>query len=121
MVKALLDTNILIDYLNAIPEAKAELQRYEQRAISIITWIEVLIGARPDLAAATRAFLGGFDVIALNAAIAERAVGLRQSRWIKLPDAIIWATAEDGSMLLVTRNTKDFPADLPSVRIPYDL
>jgi hypothetical protein len=28
MVKALFDTNILIDYLNAVPQARTELQRY---------------------------------------------------------------------------------------------
>jgi predicted nucleic acid-binding protein len=54
MVKALFDTNILIDYLNAVPEARDELLRYEQQAISIITWMEVLIGARPEHATATR-------------------------------------------------------------------
>jgi predicted nucleic acid-binding protein len=56
MVKALFDTNILIDYLNAIPEARDELDRYGRRAISIITWMEALIGADPDVEAATRSF-----------------------------------------------------------------
>ncbi len=37
----------------------------------------------------------------------------------RLPDAIIWATAREASALLVTRNTKDFPADVPGVRVPY--
>ena len=31
----------------------------------------------------------------------------------------IWATAQVHSMLLVSRNTKDFPADAPGVRVPY--
>ncbi len=39
MVKALFDTNILIDYLNGISAAKKELARYEYRAISTITWM----------------------------------------------------------------------------------
>jgi len=119
MVKALFDTNILIDYLNAVPEARDELLRYEQRSISIITWMEVLIGARPEHSAATRGFLNGFDVIALDGSIAESAVRLRQEHRIKLPDAIIWASAEVHAMLLVTRNTKDFPAGDPGIRIPY--
>jgi predicted nucleic acid-binding protein len=37
MVKALFDTNILIDYLNAVPEALTELQRNTEKAVSIIT------------------------------------------------------------------------------------
>jgi hypothetical protein len=87
MVKALFDTNILIDYLNAVPEARDELLRYDQRAISIITWMEVLIGAPPEHAAATRGFLNGFDVIALDGSIAESAVALRQQHRIKLPSS----------------------------------
>jgi len=31
-----------------------------------------------------------------------------------LPDAVIWATAQAHAMLLVTRNTKDFPVDDPA-------
>lgn len=121
MVKALFDTNILIDYLNAVPEAEAELQRHQRRAISIVTWMEVMVGAMPPVAAVTRTFLSGFDLIALDRTVAECAMGLRQTHRIKLPDAIIWASADVHSMLLVTRNTKDFPADLPGIRVPYIL
>jgi predicted nucleic acid-binding protein len=121
VVKALFDTNVLVDYLNAVPEAGTELQRYSEKAISIITWMEVMVGASDDLEAATRAFLNGFDVIPLDEAIAERAVNLRRNHRIKLPDAIIGATAQTNAMLLVTRNTKDFASDDPSVRMPYKL
>jgi hypothetical protein len=38
-VKALFDTNILIDYLNAVPAARDELQRHAKKAVSIITWM----------------------------------------------------------------------------------
>ncbi|MEF0942844.1 PIN domain-containing protein [Rhizobium sp. BR 362] len=48
MVKALFDTNVLIDYLNAVPQARDELTRYGEKAISIITWMEVLVGAKPE-------------------------------------------------------------------------
>jgi predicted nucleic acid-binding protein len=40
---------------------------------------------------------------------------------MKLPDAIIWASALARHMLLVTRNVKDFPANDPGVRMPYRL
>ena len=42
---ALFDSNILIDFLNGIAAAKVELSLYESRAISVITWMEVLSGA----------------------------------------------------------------------------
>jgi predicted nucleic acid-binding protein len=121
MVGALFDTNILIDYLNAIPAARDELQRYENKAISIVTWMEVMIGAAPDVEAATRAFLGEFDVVSLDDRIAERAVVIRRTHRIKLPDAVIWASAQSSGMILVTRNTKDFPTDDPGIRTPYIL
>lgn len=121
MVGALFDTNILIDHLNAIPQARDELDGFENRAISIITWMEVMVGADADLVEPTQRFLDGFEVIALDDAIANRAVELRRSHRIKLPDAVIWATAQTTRRLLVTRNTKDFPADDPGIREPYSL
>ena len=121
MVKALFDTNILVDYLNAVPQARNELRRYTERAVSIITWMEVMVGATDDVEAATRSFLDGFDLIALDEMIAERAVTLRRSHHIKLPDAILWATAQAHAMLLVTRNTRDFSSSDPGVRMPYRL
>jgi predicted nucleic acid-binding protein len=121
MVKALFDTNILIDYLGGIGAAKKELARYEYRAISTITWMEVLVGATADDEVAIRTWLGSFDVIALDNAIANRAVEIRKQRRIRLPDAIVWASAQVNSMLLVSRNTKDFPADEPDVRMPYNV
>jgi predicted nucleic acid-binding protein len=121
MVKALFDTNILIDFLSAIPDARAELARYEDKAISIVTWMEVMVGAQADVWDATRAYLASFQTIGIDFAIAERAVALRKTHRIKLPDAIIWATAQHNGMLFVTRNTTDFPASDPGVRHPYTL
>lgn len=118
-MKALFDTNILIDYLSARPQARTELKRYSEKAISIITWMEVMIGAEAPLEAQTRAFLGGFELVGVTPSIADRAVALRRASKIKLPDAIIWASAQAGNLLLVTRNTKDFPPNDPGIRIPY--
>lgn len=120
-MKALFDTNVLIDFLNAVPEARDELTRYSDKAISVITWMEVMVGVDADVESRTRAFLDSFNVLPLENQIAERAVTLRQEHKIKLPDAIIWASADVHSMLLVTRNTKDFPQGMPGVRIPYSL
>lgn len=122
MVKALFDTNILIDHLNAIPQARAEIGRYRDKAISIITWMEVMVGASADLEPATNRFLQGFEVLALDRRIAERAVELRrQHRRLKLPDAVIWATAQCHDMLFITRDTKSLPAGEPGIRTPYSI
>ncbi len=124
MVKALFDTNILIDYLNGIPAAKTELDRYpgkDDKAISIITWMEVLVGTTPETDQATRGFLAGFQSLPIDALVASRSVEIRKTHKIKLPDAIVWATAQVHGRILVTRNTKDFAEDEPGVRVPYRL
>ena len=121
MVKALLDTNILIDYLGGIAQAKAEIARYDDAAISVITWMEVMVGATAENHEATRAFLRQFQIIALDDAIAQTAVDIRKANRLRLPDAVIWASARTQDRLLVTRNTRDFPVDDPGVREPYRL
>lgn len=119
MVKALFDTNIIIDLLGGFQAAALEMDRYADGAISIITWMEVMVGAPDDAARATRSFLNSFTVVPLNDTIAERAVGLRKARRLRLPDAIIWASAMEEGRLLVTRNIRDFPPDEPGIREPY--
>ena len=119
MVRALFDTNILIDYLVGIDAAKAEIERYEQRSISIITLMEVLMGAKPDNESSIRAWLATFDLVPLDAAVANLAISIRKKARIKLPDAIVWASAQSVDALLVSRNSKDFPPDDPGVRMPY--
>jgi predicted nucleic acid-binding protein len=121
MVAALFDTNILIDYLRGIDAARDELAYYTEKCISIITWMEVMAGAVPETEDRTRAFLASFETIELDGQIAERAVSLRKTHRIKLPDAIIWATADINGLLLVTRNVKDFPQSDPGIRCPYQL
>ena len=121
MVKPLFDTNILIDYLLNFEEARAELGRYPRGAISVISWMEVMSGTRTETEEGTRRFLDRFDRIDVDAGIADRAAKIRRQRRIKLPDAVIWATAVDRQLLLVSRNSKDFPADDPAIRIPYQL
>jgi len=121
MVKALFDTNILIDYLRGLPQARAELALYEAKAISIVSWMEVMVGAAPEVEAVTLGFLSGFEQIPLDGRIACQSVELRRKHRIKLPDATIWASARVHFMLLVTRNTRDYPRGDPGVRMPYSL
>ena len=121
-MRAILDTNILVDYLKGLDEARRELACYERPGISLITWMEVLVGARDDeQEARLRLFLERFVSLPIDFKVAQKAVKLRQTHRIRLPDAIIWATAQANDSLLVTRNTRDFPAADPGVRIPYTL
>ena len=116
---ACIDSDVLIDYFDGIPASAEELARYDTLLISRITWIEVLVGARtPEL---REHFLRQFKLIELDAAVARRAITLRQEHRLRLPDAIVWASALSRRALLVTRNTKHFPRDHPGVRTPYTL
>jgi predicted nucleic acid-binding protein len=121
MVKALFDTNILIDFLNGIEAARTEIALYQDRAISAITWMEVQVGTQPQEQHEVDLFLAGFTVLPIDAAVSKQAVVLRKGQSIKLPDAIIWATAQVHHRLLVTRNSKDFAPAHPGVRTPYVL
>ncbi len=121
MVKALFDTNILVDYLNVVPQARDELARYHEKAISVVTWMEVMMGTTPTIEIGTKAFLNSFYLIKLNDSVAEQADTLLKQYRIKLPDAVIWASAQINSMLLITRNTKDFTEKEPGIRVPYKL
>lgn len=118
-MRAVIDTNVLVDYLQGLDDARVELAHYGKPAISVISWMEVMVGATPQTEAATRAFLSGFDVLGIEGAVAEEAVTLRKSRHIKLPDAVIWATARVNQCVLVTRNTRDMDPTDPAVRVPY--
>jgi predicted nucleic acid-binding protein len=116
----LYDTNILIDHLNGIAKATRELQRTTDPAISMITWIEVMTGASsPEEEAVLRSFLLNFECLSVSSAVAERAAVVRRQMRIKMPDAIILATAEVSGRMLVTRNVKDFRAGMRGVRVPY--
>ena len=120
-MKALVDTNILVDYLQGSDQARSELARYRKPLISRITWMEVLVGVAPgtEEEAVVRSFLNGFGVVELSETVAAAAVRLRRELRLRLPDAIILASARQEECILVTRNTKDFSADWPEVRVPY--
>ncbi|EKF58269.1 hypothetical protein QWE_16743 [Agrobacterium albertimagni AOL15] len=121
MVKVLFDTNIVIDVLKGVPPASDVLSSYPQRAVSIITWMEVMVGTPGALTDATRDFLRGFQLIGLDENVAEQAVILRQLHRLKLPDAVIWATAKVHGLSLLTRDTKGFPRQHPEIIVPYEV
>ena len=116
------DANILIDFLNGVPEAQVATSPYGRRCISRITWMEVLAGVKDtpgeDIA---RTFLAQFDVIEITEEVAEAALTLRKHHVpkLKLPHAIILASARLMGTRLITRNSRDFPADSADVHVPY--
>jgi hypothetical protein len=119
-VSHVLDTCILIDHLRNVEPATRFLGSLRSAGISALTWMEVLVGARDEREQqALRAFLSAYDLLSIDDAVTEEAVRLRRSQRLKLPDAIILATARVHGRELATRNTRDFPAGSPGVFVPY--
>ena len=102
------------------PVAWAELRSVTRAWISRMTWIEVMSGVPDDAASETEEFLRLFAMSEIDEEIGRRAAALRhQRKSLKSPDAIILASAQVTGRILVTRNTKDFPAEMPGIRVPY--
>ena len=64
---------------------------------------------------------GYLGVAAVDRGVAERTLDIRRRTRLRLPDAIAWATAQQLGLVLVTRNTRDFPTRDPGIRVPYKL
>ena len=112
-VNSVFDTNILIYHLNdALPKKafeKIQQLMANNATISVITRMEIL-GAPKALNQLDQAqkLMSAFTEQGLTEAIVDRVINLRQQQRIKLPDAIIAATALQLEKPLVTRNTNDF-------------
>lgn len=120
MIEAFFDTSIVIDALHNEPRAGVELRRTSRPWISRISWIEIMAGAPEKARTDTENFLRLFAVSELDEEISRRAAMMRQERpELSSPNAIIWASAQVSGRILVTRNIKDFPAEMPGIRIPY--
>ena len=121
-MKAVIDSDVLIDYLQGEPQAKEEIDRYSQALYSIVSWMEVMCGADTEEEKSNAELLFRSLVkVELSAEIARQAVDERKTLGLKLPDAVILATADCEGCILVTRNTKDFDDSDPRVRIPYSI
>jgi len=99
----LVDTDIFIDHLRGAIELKPGKHRLHY---SVITRAELFSGtAGTELAAL---LLAPFREVSVDRNIAERAGRIRRTGRLRLPDALIAATALEHRLGLVTRNHRDF-------------
>lgn len=109
----LADSNTIIDYVgNKIPDtALLVLDAYfdDNLTISIISKIEVLgFNGEDDELKRLADFIALASVVFVDDAVADKTIELRKAYRIKLPDAIIAATALVYGLVLITRNINDF-------------
>jgi len=104
----LIDTNILIYIVQGNPEVEY-FAGEETLAVSYITEMEAL--GKYNISTLEKQIIGGFlnrcHIIEMNSRIKSLAIEIKQQTRIKLPDAIVAATAIENKLLLVTAD-KDF-------------
>jgi len=110
----LIDTNIAIYYLS--PNSYQDLKLWLRPLIvdgcivSIFSKIE-LLGWQPQNSSEMLLldrFVSHATILRLSDEIAERTIEVRRQYRLKLPDAVIAATALTHNLTLVTHNTRDF-------------
>jgi predicted nucleic acid-binding protein len=109
-MKYLLDTNAVLDFMgNRFPVTAHTIMSKiidEEINLSIINKIELLgfTKVEQDLID----FVDCANVLPLSDEVANKTIEIRRACKIKLPDAIIAATALAHNLVLVSHNTKDF-------------
>lgn len=108
----LIDTNPIIDFLDGLlPSKGRKLMQDISPVISVITEIELLSGKNISVSGQIKinSFLKlAFIYNIFDADIVQRTVAMRKQQKVKLPDAIIAATALTNGLDLITHNTSDF-------------
>jgi hypothetical protein len=117
---AVFDTALVIDFLRGVKRAQVAFAEFPDRAITVGTWVEVMREAPRQLEPQTREFLRGFERLAINEAIADRALALiQQYARLNIRHAIPWATAQINSSIYVSVDIPQLGAEDPTVYVPY--
>jgi predicted nucleic acid-binding protein len=107
----LIDSNVVIDFLNdkLVGEVRDLIFNIEP-TISFITQIEIFSTAKitEKEKLSLLIFVNQSVIYRVDNDIIEETINIRLANKIKLPDAIIAATAKVNNLILITRNTKDF-------------
>lgn len=107
----LIDSNAIIDFFNySLPENGINLLLSIEPRISIITQIELFSkkNLQPNEIHSLKQFITTSTVYPVDEAVALKTINIRLVSKIKLPDAVIAATAICHGLTLITRNTSDF-------------
>ncbi len=100
----LLDTDIFIDHLRGATRLTRSQDRYWY---SVVTRCELYAGTKVD-EEIVDLLLGAFTEVPIDRDIAERAGRLRRQTGVRVPDALIAASALERDLTLVSRNLRDY-------------
>lgn len=103
MSDLLLDTDIFVDHLRGATAIRVGTHRVHY---SVVTRAELFAGSAATQRVAT--LLAPFREVPVHRAVAERAGRIRRESGVRLPDALVAATAIEHRLGLVTRNRRDF-------------
>ncbi len=118
---ALLDSNIII-YLSKNELPFTVFDKFDNLLISVISYMEVL-GFKfrnNEEENFVKELIDLFEVQFIDQAIAEKVIEIRKQNRIRLPDAIIAASAAVNNLCLVTRNIEDFKNINITILNPFD-
>ena len=107
-LRCLLDTNVVIGLLRgqaaSIDLVKGANCQLAEMAVSQITRLELLgfAGISASEVHAIEAFLSSIQMLAINEQVESEVIALRHARKIKLPDAIVAASALAHGLQLLT-------------------
>ena len=109
----LIDSNVVIGYLDyKLPKNGMDIMNTiidDVPNISVITKIEVLrFNTSEQVYKILKDFINECNIFDLDDDIVEKSISICKSQRIKLPDAIIAATALVYDLSLITRNVADF-------------
>lgn len=103
MADFLIDTDVFVDHLRGARELEPKSHRIHY---SVVSRAELFAGNTATEIVSV--LLAPFRELAIGREIAERAGRLRRESQIRLPDALIAATAIEHKLSLYTRNRSDF-------------
>jgi predicted nucleic acid-binding protein len=124
VARYLVDTDVIIDYLNRLPAARSVLTRLVSDGDTLCTCdvvlAEVYAGLETQALPAATELLDAIEYLVTSPAMAKQAGTwrfryARQGRQLTTTDVLVAATATAHGATIITRNVRDYP--MPEVSL----